>query len=1064
MLVVPASGQTTTGSIYGTVTDPTGALIPGASVRAVNAQTGTAQHTQSNSSGNYVFPSLVPGDYSLSVQAKGFGAETMSGVHLDSNQNANAVFQLRPGSGNQTVTVTAATTLVDTRESQLSETVDQKRIEDLPLNGRDPYFLVQVVPGITAYTAQTTTGDQKGTTFSVNGNRVTQNTIYLDGVIDTAIYTSGGNLLPNPDALQEFRILTSDFDSEYGRYPGGVVNAISRSGGNQFHGGVFEYLRNNVLNAKSNFNSVVTPLKQNQFGGTFGGPIKRDKAFFFFSYEGLRVDTPVILSGASVPTLTPAEAGGDFSAAPTKLWPLMPNGTPYSCNGVQGVICPNLLDPVAQNLIKYLPLENPLTGVSAEQQVPANASSNEELARIDYLLTSNHQISGTFFISHGLTLNPVRGSNNILDYSGASVPDTVTNIALSDVWTVSANKLNTFRGFYMLNHYNEGNTFSGPTWSDLGSTVGVGSSPYTQPEFLVNGYWQMGMGSSGPDNVHQQGYGASDTFNWTRGDHTVKLGGSFIWYNYHENGEYLGQGIATFNGYFTKNAAADFLMGHASNFRQNNGAHHALFAPDASLFVQDDWRINHKLTLDLGLRWELYDPYKGQNNFGTFAPYVQSKVFPNAPLGLLTAGDPGIPDGIIHTKWQEFAPRVGFAYDVFGNGTTAVRGAFGIFYGAKSVSQTTNPEQQPFIVDNTISSTPNLVAPYAPGVDPFPYALNLQNPVFHSGTTISGLPPDAGFPYVYEYNLTVERQLGPSWGLRLAYVGSDTHNNYISRDLNEPAYVAGASTSTAGLNARRPYEPTPSTYVFGPIIQNDPGGNGSYNSLQVTLTRRFSRGLSLLASYVWAKSIDLSSIEPSNITLTNSNQFNLNADRARSDFDVPQRFVGSYIWAMPDIKHWGAFGHQVLSGWQLNGITTLAQGQPFTVLSGVDSNLDGVNTDRPNQISNPILKGLTRSQKVAQQFNISAFAQVPAGVPYGDVGRNSLLAPGFVDTDLSLFKDISLWKEGTVEFRAEMFNAFGNVNLAAPNSTMTSPAFGKISALVAGSAPRIIQFALRYTF
>jgi Carboxypeptidase regulatory-like domain len=1065
LLAGHAIGQTTTGSIYGTVTDQTGSIVVNATVTVTSVQTGAVQTAQSNGSGNFIFPALAPGDYTITSRSQGFNVETQTGLHLDANQNLNASFSLKAGSENQSVTVTAATTLVDTRESQLSETVDQRRIQDLPLNGRDPYFLVQIVPGITAYTAQSPVGDSHGTTFSVNGNRAVANTVYLDGAFDTSVYTSGGNLLPNPDALQEFRLLTSNFDAEYGRYPGAVVNAITRSGTNQFHGGVHEYLRNNVLNAKNYFNTSVTPLKQNQFGGNFGGPIKRDKAFFFVSYEGLRIVTPAILSGTALPTLTAAESMGDFSAANPKLWPKMANGAPYSCNGVQGVICPNLLDPVAQALMKYVPLENPATGTTVEQVAPANTSGNQGLARIDYQL-KNHLVSGTFFQSRGTNLNPLKGSgvgNQILNYSGLASASTITNVALSDTWTISTNKLNVFRPFYTLNHFNGTNIFNGPTWGDLGSTIQVGAYPLTQPEITITGYWNMGMGSGGPDNIHQQAFGVEDTFNWTKGDHTIKFGGSFIWNKYDEHGMYLGTGQATFNGHTTGNAAADFLLGSASAFRQNNGANHGLHAPYPSLFAQDDWRITNRLTIDLGLRWEVYAPFVGQDNLGTFVPYVQSIRFPTAPLGLLSVGDPGIVDGITHTQYNDFAPRIGFAYDVFGTGKTSVRGGYGIFYASRAVSQITNPEQQPFILDNTISIS-NLVAPYAPNPDPFPYVLNLKDPVFHSGATITGLPPGAGFPYVYEYNFMVEQQLSSSWGARIAYVGSLTRKNYISRDENEPAYIPGASTSTAGLNARRPYQPTPSTYVFGQIVENDPAGSGSYNSLQATLTHRFSHGVSLLASYVFAKSLDISSIEPANITLTLSNQNNVAADYGRSDFNAPQRFVASYIWATPPVGRWGIIGKQVLGNWQLNGITTIGSGQPFTVTSGVDSNLDGINTDRPNLIGKPELSGLGRRAKISRQFNTSAFAQVPAGVPYGTAGRNILTAPAYVNTDFSAFKNFPIREWGTLQFRAEGFNVFNNVNLAAPNGVMTSPNFGQISGLVAGSQPRLVQFALRYSF
>jgi Carboxypeptidase regulatory-like domain/TonB-dependent Receptor Plug Domain len=1065
MTVQHALGQTTTGSIYGTITDLSGAVIGGARVTVTNTQTGISQTALSNDSGNYLFPVLPTGDYSVSVEAKSFGTSTQNGIHLDVSQNVNTSFQLQPGTETQSVTVSAAGALIETRESQLSATVDQKQIEDLPLNGREAYSLVQLVPGVTTYSAQSVIGDFNGTKFSVNGNRTNEDSYYIDGAFDTAYFNQGGNIIPNPDALQEFRLLTNDFDAEYGRFPGGVVNVITRSGNNNFHGLVYDYFRNSALNLKSYFNTSVTPLKQNQFGGNFGGPIIRDKAFFFFSYEGLRVRTPTIIASTSISTPTPAEAGGDFSALNPSNYPLQPNGTPYSCNGVPGVICPNLLDPVAKGLLPFVPLTNPTTGISPQQEASANTSANQYLVRGDYQLSSSHQLSGTYFTSHGLALNPGQSSNQILDYSVGAQNDTQQNVVLSDVWTLSPTKLNTFRPFYTLSHAFISQELPAVTWSDLGSTIGYGALPASSPIIAINGYFQMGLAPPGNDNAYQQSFGAEDVFNWTAGNHAIKFGGSFFWNHYMESGSYLGGGEATFTGNYTGNALADFLLGHAATFRQNNGIDHMLHNPAPSLFVQDDWRVTHRLTLNLGLRWEVFAPFTGQNDFGTFAPFVQSQRFPTAPLGLLSAGDPGVPDGIIKTAWKNFAPRVGFAYDIFGNGKTAFRGSYGIFYAARAVGQITNTEQQPFILDNTISDTPNMVAPYAPNSDPFPYLSTPQNPIFFPGATLSGLPPGAGFPYAQEYNLTVEQALSNDWSARIAYVGSVGRKFFISRDENEPVYIPGASTTTAGLDARRPYEPTPNSYVFGAIVQNDDAGNSSYNALQATLTKRFTHGVSLSASYVWSKSMDISSIDPANITLTLSNQNNIRADWARSDYDIPQVFVASYIWTTPPVHRWGIVGKDILSGWQLNGITTIKDGTPFTVTSGVDSNLDGINTDRPNVISNPILHGgRSRQAKIGEFFDTAAFAQVPAGMPYGDSGRNSQIGPGFVDTDLSAFKNIPVWRESNLQFRAEFYNLFNNVNLGNPNAVMTSPLFGQISSLATGAAPRVIQFALKLSF
>jgi hypothetical protein len=1057
MFASPAPGQTTTGSIFGTVTDQSGGIIPSSTVTSTEIKTGITRTVQSNASGNYVFPSLAPGDYAISVTSASFAKQTKNGVHVSVNQSAEASFQMSIGTAAEVVTVNAGAAMIETRESQLGETVDQKRIEDLPLNGRDVSSLVQLVPGVTSYGAQNPGGNQYGTTFSVNGNRTNQDSFYLDGAFDNSLFITGGNLLPNPDALLEFRLLTNNFDAEFGRFPGGVVNVVTRSGGNAFHGSAYDYLRNDALNSKNYFQTTITPLKQNQFGGTIGGPILHDKAFFFGSYEGLRIITPTIIASTSLSTPTAAEANGDFSA-------LSPASRPnVSCNGVAGVICANQLDPVAQALLKQVPLTNPATGLTPQQSAAGNTTANQYLVHLDYAVTKAHQLSGTFFQSLSNSKNANQGGNQILTYSGGQSTDNQTNVAISDVWTVAPNKLNTFRPFYTLNHLNLSNLYTNNVgWAPYGSQIGLGALPATQPQIAINGYFTMGMGSGGPDDLHQQSFGAEDTFNWNLGNHSVRLGGSYFWNRYAEQGEYLGTGEATFTGFSTGNALADFLLGRAATFRQNNGASHSLHSPAPSLFAQDDWRITHKLTLNLGLRWEVFAPFSGQNNFGTFVPGVQSQRFPTAPLGLLTAGDPGVPDGIVKTQYKDFSPRVGFAYDVFGQGKTALRGAYGIFYAARAVSLTTNPEQQPFILDNTITNTSNLTMPYAPGADPFPYVVSLQNPQFFSGATLSSIPLNAGTPYVQEYNLAVEQQLSPDWALRLAYVGSVSRKFYLSRDQNEPVFAPGAGTSTAALNARRPYQPTPNTYVFGAIVENDPANNASYNALQATLTHRFSHGFSILASYVWSKSLDISSGDPSNITLTLSDQNHLSTDRGLSNFDVPQRFVASYLYETPKIARFGLLGKELLSDWQLNGITTLSTGTPFTVTSGVDSNLDSVQTDRPNTIGNPRLPGgRSRTDKINEFFDTDAYAQVPAGVPFGTTGRNSLVGPGLVNTDLSAFKNLPVWKESYLQFRAEFFNIFNNVNLSNPTAVLTSPLYGQIS----GSAPaRVIQFALKYNF
>src|SRR6202041_3003962 len=392
----------------------------------------------------------------------GFGTVTATGLHLDVSQNLTTDVQMKPGATTESVSVTAAAALVELRESALSTTIDQKQIADLPLNGRAAYSLVQLVPGVTTFAPSATIGDSAGTKFSLNGNRTNENSYYLDGAFDTSFMSQGGNVIPNPDALQEFRVLTNNFDAEYGRYPGAVVNVITRSGSNQFHGMAYDYLRNSALNLKNYFATFVTPLVQNQFGGNIGGPIIHNKAFFFGTYEGLRISTPTIITSTSVNLPTPAEAMGDFSALPAAKQPNV------SCNGVHGVICPSALDPVAQNLLKFVPLASP-SGVSPQQEAHGSTTANQYLVRGDYQLNSHHQLSGEVFQSIGSVINPGLDGNQVLSYSVAQQKDTTANVILGDVWTISPSKLNTFRAFYSLDHPQTLQTVPPASWSSLGS-------------------------------------------------------------------------------------------------------------------------------------------------------------------------------------------------------------------------------------------------------------------------------------------------------------------------------------------------------------------------------------------------------------------------------------------------------------------------------------------------------------------------------------------------------------------------------------------------------------------
>ena len=1052
--------QTTSGSIYGTVADASGAVVPGAQLTVTNSSTSVSRNAKADGNGEYAFPVLEPGDYTVGVQMTGFQSQTQTGVRLDANQNVHVNFALQIGAMEQNVTVEGDTTLVDTRSSQIGNTVDQKRIQDLPLNGRNAYDLLTILPGVTNYAPDVQTGSRQGTQIVVNGVPSQSTAYYLDGSYDTNVWRFGGNLLPSPDALQEFRVLTSNYDAEFGRSAGGVVSAITRSGSNAYHGLIYEYLRNNIFNAKNYFLASVAPLRQNQFGGTFGGrlPKLRDTAFFFVAYQGLRVRQPANVASASLITPTALERTGDFRSTPTALRPNV------SCNGVQFVICPNLLDRVSQNLLAFVPIgdSSPSNyGHPTQQSANGNITSDQGMARFDYHLGQSHQISATYFESKGTSNAPTVSGNQILSYAGMTNYEGQYNGIVSDTWTVAANKVNDARAYYSLNHYIIANIYGDQhLLPSLGSSAAQGGNYNAQPLFNVQGYWQMGTNNAGPNNLPSSTLGVSDTFHWSLKQHELKLGGAFMFNKFTSTGGGSSNGLFTFTGSTTGNALADFLEGRANTLVQNNGVFFRTHSIDPSVFAQDNWHLTQRLSLNLGVRWEYFPMYTGQNNMGTFIPGVQSTRFPNAPLGLLTSGDAGVPDGILHTPWNTFAPRVGFAYDVFGNGRTSLRGSYGIFFNAiPQVAVSNNLVQQPFSRSVTVNKTPNLVTPFAPSPDPFPYIPSSTNAVFLSGANLFGLPPNEyHVPSVQMFSLGIQQQYSSRWSSEVSYIGNTGRHLYITTDVNAPIYnpacTSAVCLATANLNSRRPYQPTPASYTFASISIAGGRANTSYHSLQATLQRRFDHHFSLQASYVWSKVISLNPVV---------NQYDLRSSRGVDPTDVPHNFVVSYIYVTPDVRQLGVLGKQVLSGWQLNGITHIQAGSPFNVISGVDTNFDGTNNDRPNLTGIPDLGGgRSRVSKIAMYFDPSAFSPTQTGQPYGNTQFDMLFGPKYVNTDLSAFKTFPIHDAWNLQFRGEVFNVINNVNLANPAANLTSKA--QVAKITSANSPRIVQFALRLSF
>ncbi|MGH9340902.1 MAG: TonB-dependent receptor [Acidobacteriota bacterium] len=1044
-LTHPALAQTTTATLHGIVRDESGGIVPGATVRAVHLETQFSRTAITDDAGNYLLRALPVGRYQVITELVGFRRSVQGNVRLVVNENVKLDVVLSIGEVVETVEVSAQMTGVDTRSATMGELVDRERIQELPLDGRNALELSRVIPGvINARVPSLQIDNRGGARITVAGGRDSENEFRLDNVPHINLTHNTPLSFPNPDAVQEFKVLVGNYSAEYGRGIGGVFVVVTKRGSNEFHGSVWEFLRNKSLNARNLFAADKPDLKQNQFGFTAGGPILRDRTFFFASYQGVRIRESQLLASARPPSSL--ERGGDFSASTRK--PIDPlTGDPFPNDRIPA----SRFDPVAVRVLdEFIPLPNSADGRWISL-LPIATDNNQYIWRIDHQISANNSLNFRHFRDASeRAFQP----GNIAPYSLEQRTFTTNNFSLQDTHTLSPTLLNQLQLGYTRADTTRKSEVE-RTLEDLGGTL-PGVAPAQLPVFNVSGFFNASSGVNYTE--HPNIYQLADSLSWSRGRHEFNFGGEFLRTEQLNRATTRLEGQFSFDGSVSENAFADFLLGKPRRMVQASGYDRVVKGYNWYLYFQDNVQLRPGLTANLGLRYEYFQPYRHDRDWlNSFQEGAQSQCVPGAPPGMLFPCDPELSERLVEADGNNFAPRVGLAWDVFGDGKLAVRGGYGLFYQDLRSDVWTYPAvNQPFAIRLDVDNPHSLSDPYGNLESPFPYFFNGENGRFSFPMGLFDLvSPELTTPYAHHLSLSIDRALPAETVLKVGYVGKIGQNQLRMVAKNPATYIPGEST-TGNTNSRRIIYPG----FYGQMRELTTSAYSTYHSLQVSLNKRFSRGWTVLASYTLGKMID----EYSNTNLGQLPQdpFNEAADRSRSDEDRRHVFVSSFIYQIPGFGDQRGFVDRVLGGWAISGIVDLGSGLPVNIRSGRDFSLTGVGFDRPDLVGDPVLTGnRSRAEQIAQFFNTDAFVANQPG-QYGNTGRNPFSGPAYANTDLALTKSFAMpFEDHRLQFRAEFFNVFNQVNFSSPGASLNSRTFGQISS---AGKPRILQFALRYSF
>lgn len=1022
--------QVSSGSILGYVYDPSGASIANAQITVSDAGRSLDRKTMTDASGAYSIAQLPPAQYSISASAPGFVAVTQPGVTVAVNAAIRTDFHLPIAGVKKTVAVTAVVVPVQAESSELGTVVTQQQIASVPLNRRDFLQLALLAPGVAPPVQDSELSSYGAFSMSAGGGREEYNNYLLDGVDNNDPYVNRYGVEPPVDSIQEFKVATNNYSAEYGRSAAGQVNVITRQGTNDFHGSVYEYLRNRVFDARNFFDPAQRPeLAQNQFGFAVGGPVVRNKTYFFGSTDFFR-DREGLSELSTVPT--PAERQGDLSALGVTVTNPF-TGEPFKGN----VIPPSLISPVAPSILKMYPMPN-LQGLSNNFLASPVQSENDTQGtyRVDHHLTSSADLTARYSFGTVNLFEPWGGSSNGAPSTnttpgfGDYVKDHIQNGMVQYRQALSPMAINTvslafnrFSRDILPQNYNVN---VGQLW-DV-SWLNVPSAAFGYPAISVAGFSGVGDNYTFPDYRHTNTYEISDSLALDRGSHLLKIGGEVRDEQLNGILYYFSRGDLGFFGGISGSGLSDLLLGLPSFGLQSGSANPITLRTRAyNAYFEDVWRISPKLTLNLGARYEYNTP--------AFDPTNRMSTLDFANDQIVSVGTNGVSRSGIQPDWNNVAPRVGFAWSP--GKSLVVRGGYGMYYDSGMLE-----------VNSAMYFNPpefNLLEffPSAAGL------LTLQNP-FPSSTaytppaSLNVLSPNVITPYIQQWNFTVERAFASIGTFTLGYAGSEGAHLIRGIDLNQPPPGPG------DVQSRRPYP------QLGDVFLITSDSNSSYNSLQATFNRPMGSHMSLWAAYTWSHSIDDQSAFLNTTPDPNfpQNSHDPDAERGDSSFDMRQRLVMTYVVRLPQQYRW-------TRNTEFHGITSVQSGQPFTPVLGFDNSNTGntgsqTGSDRPNVVHSWTLSNPTPNE----WFDTSAFVTPPA-YTFGDAGRNIIRGPGFASFDLAVVRRFAITERWKLILEAQAFNLFNRANFNLPQTYLDQPTFGEI---LSAQAPRQIQFAARFAF